>query len=83
MQITLTTKRQATFPISVCEAMKIQPGDRLEIIPGTHEEEWVIRPARIRESNLAPLAGMIKKGLGTFELNTFRNSPKDHAKLRD
>ena len=83
MQITLTSKRQATFPIEVCKAMHIVPGARLEILPGRNKDEWLIRPFRIRSEYLAPLKGRLPRGVGTFNLETFRNKPKDYAALRD
>ncbi len=83
MQITLTSKRQATFPIEVCKAMHILPGARLEIVPGIQPDEWVIRPFRIRSERLAPLKGLLRRGVGKFNLETFRNTPKDYASLRD
>ncbi len=83
MQITLTSKRQATFPVEVCKAMGLKPGSRLEVEPGEHPDEWVIRPFRLQEEKLAPLRGRLKQGAGTFDLQAFRDSPKDHAALRD
>ena len=83
MQITLTSKRQATFPAEVCEAMGIQPGVRLEILPGTQPDEWIIRPFRIRCERLAPLKNKLRQGAGSFDLKAFRETPKDHAALRD
>ena len=83
MQITLTTKRQATFPAEVCEAMRLKPGARLEIVPGTGPDEWLIRPFRIRAERLAPLQGRLRRGEGSFDPQTFRDTPKDYAALRD
>jgi len=83
MQITLTVKRQATFPLEVCEAMHIAPGARLEILPGPQPDEWLIRPFRIRSERLAPLKGQLRRGVGVFDLKTFRNTTKDYASLRD
>ena len=83
MQITLTAKRQATFPAEVCEAMHIAPGARLEILPGGQSDEWIIRPFRIRAERLAPLKGKLRRGVGAFDLKTFREAPKDYAALRD
>lgn len=62
--------------------MRLAPGDRLEIVPGGAPDEWTIRPFRIRQEHLAPLRGKLRKGVGTFDLATFRDSPKDHAALR-
>ena len=88
MKITLTAKRQATFPVEVCRAMNLVPGTRLEITPGTSPDEWIIRPYRIREELLAPLKGRLPKvashsEAGSFDVAAFRESPKDHAALRD
>jgi len=83
MQITLTVKRQATFPLEVCKAMHIEQGARLEILPGSQPDEWLIRPFRIRSERLAPLKGQLRRGVGAFDLKTFRSTPKDYASLRD
>ena len=83
MQITLTSKRQATFPVEVCEAMRLKPGARLEIVAGAGPDEWVIRPFRIRLERLAPLQVRLRRGTGSFEKGTFRDTPKDYAALRD
>lgn len=83
MQITLTSKRQATFPAKVCESMKIRPGSRLEILPGSQSGEWLIRPLQIQEEKLAPLKMRLQRGVGKFDLKAFRESTKDYASLRD
>jgi AbrB family looped-hinge helix DNA binding protein len=47
--ITLTAKRQATFPKEVCEELHIEPGDRLnierQVIGG--ESVWILRPGKV------------------------------------
>ena len=47
LKIKLSSKRQATFPKKVCEALGIQPGD--EILLDAREEAegrvWVVKPA--------------------------------------
>ncbi len=83
MQMTLTSKRQATFPAEVCAAMRLQPGARLEIVPGVKPDEWVIRPFRIRTERLAPLQGRLRRGAGSFDPAKSRETPKDYAALRD
>ncbi len=46
--IRLTSKRQATFPKELCEEMKLEPGDSVQvdarIVDG--ERVWVLRPAK-------------------------------------
>lgn len=80
MLIKLTAKRQVTFPAHVLEVLGVKPGDRLELQESP--EGFILRPRRIDPSRLAPLRGKLRKGLGTFDLETFRNQP--HARtLRD
>lgn len=76
----ITAKRQVTFPATVLDAMKLKPGDTLEIIPDA--DGFIIRARRVDLTKLAPLQGKLKKGLGTFDLNTFRSEPYDQS-LRD
>jgi bifunctional DNA-binding transcriptional regulator/antitoxin component of YhaV-PrlF toxin-antitoxin module len=47
----MTTKRQVTFPVEVCEALGLAPGD--EVALESHACQggpvWVLRPARPRD----------------------------------
>lgn len=51
--LTLTSKRQATFPRETCEALGLNPGDVIELEPRDEGgvKVWVLRPqpARNRE----------------------------------
>lgn len=44
--LTLTAKRQATFPKEACETLGLKPGDSIELEPRTEagEKIWVLRP---------------------------------------
>ena len=44
--IKLTSKRQATFPVEVCEALGLEPGDEIELAPRSEDGEriWILRP---------------------------------------
>ncbi len=46
--IRLTAKRQATFPRSVCEALRLAPGDAISLDAAVVEGErvWVLRAVR-------------------------------------
>ena len=46
--ITLTTKRQATFPVQVCDDLNLRPGDIIELEPAelAGERVWVLRPQK-------------------------------------
>ena len=76
----ITSKRQVTFPAAVLAALGVGPGDHLEIL--NSPDGFLLRPRRVDHSRLAPLAGMLKKGVGSFDLNTFRNQTHDPS-LRD
>ncbi len=80
MFVKITSKRQVTFPARVLDALGVKPGDRLEIQEGP--EGFTLRPHSIDRSRLAPLTGKLRRGKGTFLLETFRNQPYDR-KLRD
>ncbi len=43
--IRLTSKRQATFPKELCEALELKPGDALELSPRIEggERVWILR----------------------------------------
>ena len=46
--ITLTSKRQATFPRQVCDDLNLLPGDVIELEPAelAGERVWVLRPQK-------------------------------------
>jgi bifunctional DNA-binding transcriptional regulator/antitoxin component of YhaV-PrlF toxin-antitoxin module len=80
MLITITAKRQATFPAHVLEALGVKPGDRLELqaIPGG----FLLRAKRVDATRLAPLRGKLKPAPSTFDIHKFREQA--HApSLRD
>jgi AbrB family looped-hinge helix DNA binding protein len=80
MIVKITSKRQVTFPARVLKALGVGPGDRLELHEGP--EGFVLRPRRIDPSRLAPLRGKLRRGAGTFDLETFREQKHDPT-LRD
>jgi AbrB family looped-hinge helix DNA binding protein len=80
MRVTLTAKRQVTFPASVLLELGVAPGDRLEIVRGS--EGFLIRPKRIDVSRLAMLRGKLKRGVKPFDVDAFRTQPYDST-LRD
>jgi bifunctional DNA-binding transcriptional regulator/antitoxin component of YhaV-PrlF toxin-antitoxin module len=44
MKLKLTSKRQATFPVEVCEELGLKPGDHLTLERSAKEDGWVLRP---------------------------------------
>ena len=76
MFVKITAKRQVTFPAHVLETLGVKPGDRIELEEGP--EGFVLRARHIDRARLAPLRGKLRRGRGTFDLETFRNEP--HAR---
>ncbi len=80
MLVKITSKRQVTFPSRVLEALGVRPGDHLELEEGP--DGFILRPRRIDPARLAPLRAKLRRGPGTFDLESFRDQPHDPA-LRD
>lgn len=80
MLVKVTAKRQVTFPAKVLEALGVKPGDRLKI--EEHAEGFVLRSRVIDAAMLAPLRGKLRRGKGTFKLETFREE-RHASTLRD
>ena len=80
MIVKITSKRQVTFPARVLDALGVGPGDRLELIEGP--DGFILKPKRIDHSRLGTLRGKIRRGMGTFDLQAFREQAYAPA-LRD
>ena len=80
MIVTITSKRQVTFPARVLNALGVRPGDQLELEEGP--SGFILRPRRINPVRLAPLRSKIRGDCGPFNLESFRDQPYDPA-LRD
>ncbi len=80
MIVTITSKRQVTFPARVLNALGVRPGDQLELEEGP--DGFTLRPRRINPARLAPLRGKIRRDGGPFDLESLRDQPHDPA-LRD
>ena len=46
MRIKMTAKRQATFPRKLCEEMRLEPGQSIQVEPATIDGQrvWVLAP---------------------------------------
>ena len=44
----ITAKRQATFPVETCDALRIGPGDIVDVEPRVIDDEqvWILRPRK-------------------------------------
>jgi AbrB family looped-hinge helix DNA binding protein len=74
MLITITSKRQATFPAMVLEAMGAKPGDRLELIETP--DGFLLRARRMDPKRLAPLRARLRRGQGSFDGETLGLTPR-------
>ncbi|MFA5058778.1 MAG: AbrB/MazE/SpoVT family DNA-binding domain-containing protein [Opitutaceae bacterium] len=81
VRVKITAKRQATFPAAALKALGVKPGDYLELTQD--KASWRLVPLGVDFSKLAPLRGKIPAGHPSFDLATWRNTSKDHARLRD
>lgn len=80
MFVTITSKRQVTFPADVLAALGVKPGDRLELQPSP--DGYLLRAKRVDHSLLAPLKGKLPRLGAAFNIHTFREQAHDSA-LRD
>ncbi|MBS0592959.1 MAG: AbrB/MazE/SpoVT family DNA-binding domain-containing protein [Rubrivivax sp.] len=80
MLVTITSKRQVTFPAHVLEALGVKPGDRLELQPSPGG--FLLRARRVDASRLAPLRGKLSRTAPAFDIHAFREQAHDPA-LRD
>ena len=80
MLITITSKRQVTFPAHVLDALGAKPGDRLEL--QASPDGFLLRAKRVNANRLAPLRGKLNKAAPAFDIHTFREQAHAPA-LRD
>ena len=80
MYVKITSKRQVTFPARVLESLGVKPGDQLELEEGP--DGFLLKPRRLDPARLAPLRGKLKRGLGSFDIESIREEAHDPA-LRD
>lgn len=76
----VTSKRQVTFPARVLDALGAKPGDRL-LLEET-AEGFLLRSPRSDVGCLAPLRPRLRRGVGSFDIHTFREELHD-VSLRD
>ncbi len=80
MLVTVTSKRQVTFPAHVLAMLGAKAGDRLELLPGP--DGFFPKAKRVDASRLGPLRGKIPKTVPDFDIQAFRTQQHDKA-LRD
>ena len=80
MIVTITSKRQVTFPARVLETLGVGPGDKLELVESP--DGFILRPRRIDLSKLGTLRDKIPRGHPPFDIRKFREQTYDPT-LRD
>lgn len=67
--VKITAKCRVILPARVLEVLGAKPGARLKLAEGP--DGFVLRARRIDRAHLAPLRGKLRRGKGTFNLETF------------
>lgn len=74
--LTLTSKRQATFPKETCEALGLKPGDVIELDSrdegGT--KVWILRPRPARERSWVGCLSPRAKAVESHSMEAVRES---------
>ena len=76
MKVKLTSKRQATFPVSICRELGLHPGDEIELEPHLEENRryWTLRKsAAPAPSWLGILRAYAGNGLERHDLASIRD----------
>lgn len=74
--MTLTSKRQATFPKETCEALGLKPGDVIELEPRSEGKDrvWVLRPHPSRTREWVGCLGPRARNVADHSLSAIRES---------
>ena len=80
MLLTVTSKRQVTFPAHVLAALGAKPGGRIELKAGP--QGFTLRAKVVDASRLAPLRGKLKNQGTPFDLQAFREQAHDPSLRR-
>lgn len=74
--LTLTSKRQATFPKETCEALGLKPGDviALESRLEGDKKVWVLRPQQVRPRKWVGCLGASARKVSDHSLDAIRES---------
>lgn len=80
MLLTLTAKRQVTFPAHVLASLGASAGDKIELIPSVNG--FLLRTRVVDDSRLGVLREKAMGQTQAFDLQRFREASHD-PKLRD
>ncbi|MEN9675268.1 MAG: hypothetical protein RIS76_1164 [Verrucomicrobiota bacterium] len=76
LTLTLTSKRQATFPKETCESLGLRPGDMIQLEPRNEggAKVWVLRPQPVRARLWMGCLGPQAKGVKDHSMAAIRQS---------
>ena len=80
MLLTLTAKRQVTFPAQVLQSLGAGVGDKIELVPSP--EGFLLRTRLVDRSRLGVLRKKIAAPEKDFDIHHFRESTHERS-LRD
>lgn len=80
MLLTLTAKRQVTFPAQVLQSLGARAGDKIELVPSP--EGFLLRTRLVDRSRLGVLRNKILASAQDFDIQHFRESKYERS-LRD
>ena len=74
--LTLTSKRQATFPKETCKSLGLKPGDVIQLEPRNEggKKIWVLRPQPIHPRTWVGCLGARAKRVPDHSLEAVRES---------
>jgi len=75
MIVTITSKRQVTFPKKVMEKLYLHEGDTLKLTET--KDELLIKPNRFKANDFGPLKSKINKVLPTPDIDSIRHATLD------
>ena len=80
MLLTLTAKRQVTFPAQVLQSLGASAGDKIELVPSP--EGLLLRTLLVDRSRLGVLRNKISASVQDFDIHHFRENKYERS-LRD
>ena len=74
----LASRRRATVPKGLLEALRLGPGDVLALLEDT-DGRFHLQVKRLSSEGLAPLRDLIRPGTPDFDIGAFREGAYDPA----
>lgn len=83
VSITLTSKRQATFPAEVCEGLGVAPGDKIDLIPKIENGEklWLLKKHQAPSRPWLGQLSQYSKNAASHSIEDIRESIRSQRKV--